>query len=288
MDARAFARPSVIGQYARMADVSDMSDVDASDKPTAHVAYLNAAAEVFRERRVDSYRMLDLQEGHRFLDVGCGAGEVIEDVAAIVGSSGTVSGIDMAQTMVDESQSRLAAAGVVADVRQADAHALPFGERSFDRVRCERVLQHVENPAEVVAEIFRVLAPGGMALLIDANHEQADIATDDVGTWRVARQHSTGRVRHQRAGLHLAEWMEAAGFSALVVTAAALMLPWPNFRSGVLIDEGAERAIAKSELDRDRWQAFVTEQDERYRLGTGVSTVLGYRCLGTKSEADRA
>lgn len=263
-------------------DLSGMSDVDASDEPTAHVEYLTDAAELLRERRLDSYRMLDLQEGHRFLDVGCGAGEVVEDVAGTVGSSGAVSGIDMAQTMVDASQSRLTAAGVVADLRKADAHALPFEERSFDRVRCERVLQHVENPAKVVAEIFRVLAPGGMALLIDANHEQVDVATDDPDTWRAARQRSTGRVRHQRAGLHLAEWMEAAGFSDLVVTAAALILAWPNFRSVVLIDDGAERAIARSELDRDRWQAFVADQEERYRRGTGVSTVVGYRCLGTR------
>jgi 2-polyprenyl-3-methyl-5-hydroxy-6-metoxy-1,4-benzoquinol methylase len=263
-------------------ELSGMSDVDASDDPTAHVAYLTDAAEWVRERRLDSYRMLDLQTGHRFLDVGCGAGEVIEDVAGIVGSSGAVTGIDMAQTMVDASQSRLAAAGVVADLRKADAHALPFDERSFDRVRCERVLQHVENPAVVVAEIFRVLAPGGMALLIDANHEQADIATDDPDTWRRARQHGTGRVRHQRAGLHLAEWMEAAGFAELAVTAAALILPWPNFRTGVLLDEGAERAIAQSALDGDRWQAFVADQEERYRRATGVGTVVGYRCLGTR------
>jgi SAM-dependent methyltransferase len=207
---------------------------------------------------------------------------VLEDVAGTVGSSGAVSGIDMAQTMVDASQSRLAAAGIDADLRKADAHALPFEDRSFDRVRCERVLQHVENPTKVVGEIFRVLAPDGMALLIDANHEQADIATDDPDTWRAARQRSTGRVRHQRAGLHLAEWMEAAGFSDLVVTAAALILAWPNFRSGQLLDEGAERAIAQSELDRDRWQAFVADQEERYRRGVGVCNAVGYRCLGTR------
>jgi ubiquinone/menaquinone biosynthesis C-methylase UbiE len=263
-------------------ELSGMSDVDASDEPTAHVEYLTDAAEVLRERRIDSYRMLGLEEGHRFLDVGCGAGEVVEDVAGMVGSSGAVSGIDMAQTMVDASQSRLAAAGVDADLRKADAHALPFGERSFDRVRCERVLQHVEDPAKVVAEIFRVLAPGGMALLVDANHEQVDVATDDPDAWRAARQLSTGLVRHQRAGLYLAEWMEAAGFSDLVVTAAALILSWPNFRNMVLVDEGAERAIARSELDRDRWQAFVADQEERYRRGTGVCTVVGYRCLGTR------
>jgi SAM-dependent methyltransferase len=258
-----------------------MSDVDASADPAAHVAYLTAAAATFRERRLDSYRVLGLREGHRFLDVGCGAGEVMEDVAGIVGASGVVSGIDMSQTMVDSSQLRLDAAGVVADARKADAHALPFAEQSFDRVRCERVLQHVVSPAEVVAEIFRVLAPGGIALLIDANHEQADVATDDPETLKIAREYHVNHIRHARAGLHLAEWMEAAGFSDLVVTATALIIPWPDFRSAI-IEESAQRAIADSALSPDRWQAFVQEQEERYRRGTGVDTALGYRCVGTK------
>jgi hypothetical protein len=55
-------------------DVSAMSDVDASQDPEAHIRYLEAQAELVRERRLDSYRMLDLQRGHRFIDVGCGAG----------------------------------------------------------------------------------------------------------------------------------------------------------------------------------------------------------------------
>src|SRR5262245_51413545 len=168
-------------------DVSSMSDVDASDDPEAQVAYLEGQAALFRERRLDSYRMLDLQQGHHFLDVGCGAGEVIEDVAAIVGASGAVAGVDMAQTMVDSTTSRLAAAGIRADVRQADAHTLPFDDCTFDRVRCERVLQHVEDPGRVVTEMFRVLVPGGRVLMVDANHEQADLATNDVATFRAAR-----------------------------------------------------------------------------------------------------
>lgn len=92
--------------------------------------------------------------------------------------------------------------------------ALPFEDGTFDRVRCERVLQHVEHPTRVVAEILRVLTPGSKALLIDPNHEQADLATDDPDTWRATLAHSVGRVRNPRAGLHLSEWMDAAGSSS--------------------------------------------------------------------------
>lgn len=57
----------------------------------------------------------------------------------------------------------IAAPGV--DVR-ADAHALPFGDAVFTRVECDAVLEHVRDPAQVVREIERVLAPGGWAHVV--------------------------------------------------------------------------------------------------------------------------
>ena len=80
----------------------------------------------------------------------------MEDVAGVVGSSGTVSGIDVGPDDGGREPGTPRRRRCSRGLRQADAHALPFEERSFDRVRCERVLQHVEDPAEVVAEIFRV------------------------------------------------------------------------------------------------------------------------------------
>ena len=48
----------------------------------------------------------------------------------------------------------------------ADAHQLPFRDALFQRVECDAVLEHVRRPEEVVAEIRRVLAPGGYAHLV--------------------------------------------------------------------------------------------------------------------------
>lgn len=49
---------------------------------------------------------------------------------------------------------------------QADAHLLPFAANQFTRVECDAVLEHVRDPAQVVREIERVLAPGGWAHLV--------------------------------------------------------------------------------------------------------------------------
>ena len=259
-----------------------MSDVDAASDPTAMVSYLDQMAAAIGDRRRASYQLLDLREGQRFLDVGCGAGEVLIDVAGLVGRTGRVSGVDLAETMVETTRARLREAGVDAEVKRADAHQLPFGDGSFDRVRIERVLQHVEDPVTVLAEIRRVLVPGGIVLAVDVNHGQADVATADVETWRVLQRHGMERVRHPRAGLHLREWFVAAGLADVRLEVSPLVAPWPFFRTMSTLDRAAENAIAAGELTPGRFHNWLDEQDARHRAGTFAGIALGYRCLGTK------
>lgn len=64
-----------------------------------------------------------------------------------------------------------AVAGTPVDARvgyvQADARALPFADERFARARVDRVLQHIAGPEQVMREMVRVLAPGGLMLAYD-------------------------------------------------------------------------------------------------------------------------
>ena len=59
------------------------------------------------------------------------------------------------------------ASGVCSN-QQADLAALPFGDGSFDAIYSERVFQHLDNPAAVMSELFRVLRRGGCIVVADA------------------------------------------------------------------------------------------------------------------------
>lgn len=67
------------------------------------------------------------------------------------------------------------------------AEALPFGDGSFDVVLCSQVLEHVERPGRVLAELHRVLRPGGIVLLsthgVVRYHGTVDRRTDDFRRW---------------------------------------------------------------------------------------------------------
>lgn len=109
--------------------------------------------------------------GGRVLDVGCGPGIDTVALARLVGVDGRVDGVDLDPAMVDAADARAAAAGLAARVAHhlAPADALPFADETFDAVRAERLLQHVPDPGDVVAELVRVTRRGGTVVLVDTD-----------------------------------------------------------------------------------------------------------------------
>jgi SAM-dependent methyltransferase len=103
------------------------------------------------------YLLADLPSGAaRVLDVGCGAGSVAKAVKR--------ERPDLAVFGCDLSRSALAAASVEpggVEFRLGSAEGLPFADGEFDFVWIFDVLEHVESPEQVLAEVARVLRPGG-------------------------------------------------------------------------------------------------------------------------------
>jgi SAM-dependent methyltransferase len=103
----------------------------------------------------------------RVLDVGCATGRLVERLAAA--GARDLAGSDLAPRIVEVARKRLAAGGVDADFQAADAEGgLPWPADSFDAVTLTGVLHHFMTPADALAEMGRVLRPGGRLVLADA------------------------------------------------------------------------------------------------------------------------
>jgi len=96
--------------------------------------------------------------GLRWLDVGCGNGAFTEEIIARCAPS-AVSGLDPSQAQIDHARSLVA--GKMADYQAGDAQALPFAEATFDAAMMALVISFVPDPAGAVAEMARVVRPGG-------------------------------------------------------------------------------------------------------------------------------
>lgn len=96
--------------------------------------------------------------GKRVLDVGCGNGYVLSRYAR---EGALVAGVDLTRAAVELSQRRFTLAGLPGVFHQANAESLPFGEATFDCVCSMGVLHHTPDTGGAVAEVYRVLKPGG-------------------------------------------------------------------------------------------------------------------------------
>ena len=107
----------------------------------------------------------DLQPGERVLDVACGTGLIARLAAERVGPTGSVTGVDVAPDMIEVARATPAPAAPEIDWRVGDAIALDLRDDSYDVVTCALGLQFMEDRPTAVAEMRRVLAPGGRLLI---------------------------------------------------------------------------------------------------------------------------
>ena len=124
--------------------------------------------DVLRRRRLVR-EALAVEAGHRVLDVGCGPGFYAAELLAEVGANGAVVGVDTSAAMLAAAARRCEGLGD-ASFQEGSATSLVLEERGFDRVLCVQVLEHVANVPAALAELHRVLRPGGRALVWDVDN----------------------------------------------------------------------------------------------------------------------
>jgi ubiquinone/menaquinone biosynthesis C-methylase UbiE len=100
--------------------------------------------------------------GQSLLDVACASGQLVVEAANIVGPAGRVVGIDIADNMVQVARRKAAKMHLInVEFRRMNAEELDFADGGFDAATAGLCLFHFSDPARALAEIRRVLKPGG-------------------------------------------------------------------------------------------------------------------------------
>ena len=159
----------------------------------------------------------------RILDCGCGPGSITVGLAQWAPDGETV-GIDIGAEQLEGARVLARDLGVKnVAFRQADIFALPFEDDSFDVVFSQTVLYHIPNPEKALAEIKRVLRPGGLVALRDAINASIIIWPDDPfirGNSRVVRLGAQRSGGNPDVGRELGTLLHAAGFDEVFCTLA--------------------------------------------------------------------
>lgn len=131
------------------------------------------------------------------LDAGSGDGAIAQLVAPRARS---LTCLDRSGKLLAAARQRLAGASNVRFLR-GDLHAIPAGDASFDHVLCLNVLTHADRPAEAVAEVARVLRPGGNATLVALDAHRQGAATAAYGHVHAGFAPQALRAMLEKAGL---------------------------------------------------------------------------------------
>jgi ubiquinone/menaquinone biosynthesis C-methylase UbiE len=167
-----------------------------------------------------------LRPGMTLLDAGSGPGSITIGLARAVaggdaGAPGECIGIDASAERVEDARTRAAADGVT-NVRfdVADVCKLPFADATFDAAFAHALLQHLPWPLDALAEIRRVLKPGGIIGVADADLDGALLAPEDP---MLARGNEIMRRMRQNphVGKNLRGLLHNAGFVRVEASATA-------------------------------------------------------------------
>jgi ArsR family transcriptional regulator len=233
-------------------------EIEALPERTADLA---AVAEVLEERRRRSREFFDrygrqwddlartllpvpdyrekllalIPRGATVLEIGIGTGGLLAELAA---RGGKVIGVDHSPAMLEEARNRLARDGIDSvALRLGEMAHLPLPDASVDCVVANMVLHHAADPLAVLAEIRRVLLPGGLLVLADLVRHEREVARE--------------RLADQWLGFdeaELAGWLKKGGFMSVVIE----RIPAGAGEEAVLLVTGKTKSlkIAKESTSR--------------------------------------
>nr|WP_260408331.1 methyltransferase domain-containing protein [Planomonospora venezuelensis] len=199
--------------------------------------------------------MLEVRPGERVLDVGCGTGHDLESLAR----AGAVPvGVDASAEMATRSRARCPA------VVQADAARLPFPAGSFDGCRIERVLLHVADPAAVVAEVRRVLRPGGRLVVFEPVWASLTVDSAEPAVSRAVARAVAEGIRQPLIGHRVDRLLREAGFAAITrADEPGRFSTWAELRRSIDLDRALERAVSRGKLAPEAAARWRAEMDSR-------------------------
>jgi ubiquinone/menaquinone biosynthesis C-methylase UbiE len=212
-------------------------------------------------RRHVARTALAARRDERILDLGCGPGFFCAELLEEVGERGWVTGLDASPQMLALAKRRCVERENIV-FREADATSLPVDDASFDAALCVQVLEYVSDYSKALAELHRVVRPGGRVLVWDT--DWATVSWHSFDPHRMQRFLAAWdeHLAHPSLPRALAPAMRSTGFERVHASAHTFAATaWDPGAFGVsLIDLIADFAAGRNDLSDTDAQAWAAEQ----------------------------
>lgn len=281
-DAQAPARERTTAQQA--GTMSGFVDVDQAANPGIYIDRLDRTGnepfwQAIKLRMLDA---LDLLPGDRALDIGCGTGSDVRALAELVGTAGQAVGIDRSSTLVEEAHRRSEGGGLPAHFLRGDARALPFADATFSACRAERVLQHLADPGQALAEMARVTRPDGRLVVVEPDFGTETIRGADPALTRRILACRRAHFRQPLVGRALQALFNALQLRGVSATVIRLAVSELSVAERQVAGRYAERAAGIGAISAEEGAHWLAELEvsadaDLYQHSVGVFLVGGQK-----------
>ncbi|TDT23086.1 methyltransferase family protein [Streptomyces sp. BK208] len=208
--------------------------------------------------RARSYELLSLVPGSSVVDIGCGAGRAVAELAE---RGVHAVGVDPDPWILAAARERWPEA----EFWEAGAEDLPFADGSVRGYRADKVFQFLQEPWSAVAQARRVLCPGGRIVLVGQDWDAIMVDSDDAALTRTIVHARADLLGTPRAGRQYRNLLLDGGFNDVTVEVHTSVFTDPAMLSlATMLSEGACTSGAVGRGQADEW---VAEQRRRAEAG---------------------
>jgi ubiquinone/menaquinone biosynthesis C-methylase UbiE len=234
-------------------------------------------------QRSQVLKALALKRGEHVLDIGSGPGLLAREMASSVGREGGVCGVDISEDMLAVSRKRCADQPWTA-FRTADATHLPYRDEAFDAAVSTQVYEYIADVPAALAELYRVIRPGGRVLILDTDYGSLVIHSENV--LRMERVLTAWNEHFIHGGLPriLSRHLYDAGFTIRQRDVIPMFNPeyQENTYAKQLLDLMASFAVGRQNLSKEEVEAWLAEFEELGRQGSFFFSLNRYLFVADK------
>ncbi|OFZ25040.1 MAG: hypothetical protein A2381_13280 [Bdellovibrionales bacterium RIFOXYB1_FULL_37_110] len=247
---------------------------------------------LWSEDAIEAYsKWLGLRQGMRVADIGCGLGYLGYTYWKYFGNNGHYIGIDINEDLLKDAKATSPnwAIGGTAEFIQGDVYKIPLPDNSVDMVMCQTLLMHLKNPEHALAEMKRILKPGGILMCKEPDNisgmtSRRDSSSEDrsieyeVLSFKLTLIAYKGSISLGRGdtsiGIRVPKMLSDLGFKSIDMRAnenVHLLLPPYETKKQRYSFEQLKERINKNEETKEKERQFWKERfKEEYLAGGGA------------------
>ncbi|MFX0066732.1 MAG: methyltransferase domain-containing protein [Candidatus Hermodarchaeota archaeon] len=251
-----------------------------------HPFYLEKVStmDFIKEYKQLSYEMLDLKEGYKVLDLGCGTGDDVIVIAKIIGPHGKVIGVDINEEAIEASKEKAKDLNLPVEFRLGNGENLEFEDNFFDCVRSDRTFMHIVSPDKALKELVRVTKNGGRIWIGDPDweslafdSEKREITRKFVTYW------SDKFINNGWMGRQL--WGRLNEADLKIIQVQTIIMYTTSFQEANFlwsIESVLKRAISDGTLNENEVNEWLKELNAKDQAGTFFGYVPGFGIVAEK------